>query len=225
MACTDRPIYVEDLAPYAFTCDGDGLIRPSLSLEEQGALFLDDMWGVMAGSWITRISTGSRVPISRDNGWFQFTTGAVATNEESVDWNDILQFTNTKQPAFSTRIQIPDLSDIEVAIGLIGAAATDYIRFFYSASSGITNWRAQVSDAGAINSITSATAVTTNEVVLSWRFNSDTEVEFFIDGVSAATVGLNVPVVGLQPYIAVLTEAAAPKVLYVDYVRIVQDRV
>lgn len=225
MACDDATLKLDYLAPYGFVCDENGLIRPSTALEGVVATFIDDMFGILNGAWATRVTTGSRAPHSRDNGWFIFTTGSVIGNEESVDWNDILQFTNTKQPAYATRIQIPDLADVEVAVGLIGAAATDYIRFFYSASSGITNWRVQVSDAGAINSVNTGVPVTTDEVELSWKFVSDTEIEFFIDGVSVGSMGLNVPVVGLQPYIAILTEAAAPKVLYVDYVRIVQDRV
>lgn len=224
MACDSTFIHLHDLAPYAFVCDENNQIRPSLTLEEQGSVFLDEMWGVMAGSWITRVNTGSRNPISRDNGWFQFETGAIATNEESVDFNDILMFNSTKQPAFAARIEIPDISDVEVEIGLVGAATTDYIRFFYDASSGITNWRAQTNAAGAGTSVTSATPVTVNESVLSWKFNSDTEVEFFVDGLSIATIGVNVPVVSLQPYVTVRTEAGSSKLLNVDYVRLVQDR-
>ncbi len=187
--------------------------------------FFDDMWGFLAGSWITRVSTGSRMPISRDNGWFAFTTGALATNEESIDFNDFLLFTNTKRPIYSTRIQLPSVEDVEVELGLVGAAATDYIRFFYDYSSGVTNWRLQASDAGSATSVTSIVPVSTDEVVLSWRFNSDTEVEFFIDGVSAGTIGVNIPTASLQPYVAVRTETASSKVLNVDYVRIQQDRI
>ena len=188
------------------------------------AQFYDDFWNT--SNWTTRVTTGSVVLQSNDNGCARLTTGAVTTNEESLDFNDIFTFVNTKQPVFEVGIQLGSTANIEIDIGLIGSNASDYIFIKLDASVAST-WRLVTSKNGAsINTSVGATA-TTDKVVLRFEWTSDTALEWFIDGVSQGTVSTaaNIPTEKLQPVVAVRTETEEAKYFEIDYCKIWQDRV
>lgn len=194
-------------------------------LEVTAPSFYDDFWVAAGSPWATRTTTGSVAAQTADNGWMRLTTGASATNEESLDWNDLVRFTSTKRPSFKCRIDLEQVTDIEVDVGLMesaGVGTDDYILIKFDASAANT-WSLVASAGGATTSDTGAVA-STDEVELEFRFTSDTALEWFIDGVSQGTVTSNVPTVGLQPVIAVRTEADAAHYIDVDYVKLWQDR-
>ena len=194
-------------------------------ITQSAAVFYDEFWNGDDPAWTTRTSTGSISAQNAVNGWQRLTTGSTATNEESLDWNDICPFINTQQPALEVRIQLEQITDMEVDIGLIeasGGSDDDYILFKFDASAG-ANWNLEASNAGTSSS-DAGSAATTSQTTLRFEFTSDTELEWFIDDVSQGTITSNVPTIQLQPVVAVRTEAAAAHYIDIDFMKIWQDR-
>ena len=187
--------------------------------------YLDEFWTGQGGEWATRVTTGSVAIQTKDNGWIRMTTGAVITNEESLDWNDVCQFANTKRPSFECRLQLEQVTVLEVYVGFMeasGGSDDDYITIGFDAYSQNT-WFLSASSAGTATTDMGAVA-DTNEVKLRFEFTSDTALEWFIDDVSQGTVSSNVPTVQLQPVIMIKTQEAAVHYVDIDYVKIWQDR-
>lgn len=187
--------------------------------------FVDEMWNGIDSAWATRVTTGSAAVQSRTNGWYRLTTGATATNEESLDWNDILTFVNTQRPTFEIRLDLEEISKTEVEAGLIevsGGADDDYIRVYFDASVG-TPWNLQACTAGTCTSDAGADA-DTNEILLKVIFTSDTALEWFVNNVSQGTVTTNVPTAALQAYVEIRTEENSAHYVDIDFVKIWQDR-
>ena len=194
-------------------------------LNQAASFFYDEMFNGADDAWATRTTTGSVAAVAGLNGLVRLTTGATATNEESLDFNDIVCYANTIRPTFEIRVQLEQVTVIEFECGLVeaGGAPDDYIRFLFDASAANT-WSAEASTGGAVTADVGDVA-TTNMTILKFWFNSDTEVEWSINGVSQGTIAVNVPVVNLQPYIAVRTEENVAHYADVDYVKIWADRV
>ena len=194
-------------------------------IDHTKAQFYDEMWSGVDPAWATRVTTGSAAAQNAINGRYRITTGATATNEESLDWNDICPFVSTQQPSIEIRLNLQTAASIEAEIGLIeasGGGDDDYIRFKHDAS-GDTSWDAEVSSGGATTTASTSTA-SENEMYFKIKFASDTSVEFYINSELKATLSSNVPTVQLQPYILVKTEENASKYIDIDYVKIWQDR-
>lgn len=175
--------------------------------------------------WTTNVTTGSVAVVAGSNGIQRLTTGATGTNEESLDWNDLTAFVNTLRPVLEVRFQLEQITNIEAQIGLTevsGGGGDDYLVFAFDASAANT-WSLVASAGGSATSDAGAIADTDMHVFrLEW--NSDTEAEWYIDGVSQGTVATNIPTVALQPLLAVWTEEAAAHYIDVDYVKFWQDR-
>lgn len=189
------------------------------------ANFYDEMWNGIFAAWATDVTTGSTAPQARNNGWYRFTTGATTTNEESIDWDDIVTFINTTQPRFEIRLDLEEIDDTEVEVGLKeseGVGTDDYIMISFDPSAQAT-WFCEASTGGSATT-DQGSAADTNDVLLSFEFTSDTAIEWFIDGVSQGTISSNVPTVALQPFIRIRTEADAAHYIEVDLVKLWQDR-
>jgi len=189
------------------------------------ALFVDELWNGAAPEWATDVTTGSVAAQARQNGWLRLTTGATATNEESLDWGDITVCLNTLRPTIEVRLDLEEVSDTEVEVGLKESEAVgtdDYIMIAFDPSAQAT-WYLEASSGGTATTDQGATA-DTNEVLLRFEFTSDTALEWFIDGVSQGVVATNVPTVALQPFIRIRTEANAAHYIDVDFFKIYQDR-
>jgi len=214
----------------AFTVDtGTGDVK------QMRSSFYDDMMGTMDTRWAARVSTGTVADLGDvGNGWFRFTTGAVNTNEESMDWNDLCYFQNTLRPSFEIHLDPDSVAEVRIEAGLIedsGGGVDDYVMIrLDTAVDGLwylaaDNGTGEATDAGA-----AAAAAPTG---LKFEFTADDAVEWFIsdDGgetwVLQGSVTTKIPTAMLQPYILVLTRVAAgaAKILDVDYVKIQQDRV
>lgn len=205
---------------------------------EQGApFFYDDMWaGELHTAWGTRVTTGAVTKGNGLNGTVTLTTGALATNEESVDFLDDFNFDSALRPTFECRVNPADVdNDTNIFIGLAdtnvlavydGTVGT-LIGFLMSHSAtGTTNWYLQSSRAGAGSRDAGAAAGSGAWVVLRFEFVADDTVEWFINGTSQGTItGVTVPATGvaLQPVLSVLTDAVAAKAMSVDKVKIWQD--
>ena len=191
--------------------------------------FYDEMWNGINPEWATRVTTGAAAAQSKDNGWYRLTTGATGTNEESIDWNDVTTFTNTKRPTFECNLQLEQITNMEVEVGLTdGLAGQSYIRIYFDASAG-NAWNLEVSDLGATTSDAGAVATNT-ETALRFEFTSDTTVRWSIstDGgiiwADQGVVSTNVPTANLQPYLVVKTEENTAHYCEFDYVILRQDR-
>lgn len=216
---------------------------------EYGACYYDDDFynRQLKQEWITRVTTGSvgGATLGLDaNGTIEMATGAVITNEESLDWNDIFSFSYTLRPTFEVRIAAGSIvnADINIAIGLVntniatgmagqalnqgGAGNQDFILFQCSDTLyGDNFWHLHCQKDGVSTTNASAIipAIGTFQV-LRFEFFSDTAVKWYIDGVLQGLIITNVPTDDLQPILFILTDAGAPKLLVVDYVKIWQDR-
>lgn len=187
--------------------------------------FKDEMWATLAGEWITRTSTGSRLQQSLPNGVFKFTTGATATNEEAIDWNDVCTFSNTEQPSYRWRIKLEQVTNIEVDFGLIEASTggnDDYIKIYFD-SSAYNYWLLRtclggvcVEDPGAI--------ADTDWHIFQMNFINDGFIQWLIDGVSQGSLASQIPTVQLQPFFSVRTEENIAHYVDVDFAEYRQDR-
>lgn len=214
-------------------------------IEQGAAYFEDDFWGrATKTQWTTRITTGAvgGAPTAGDlNGVLEILTGGAATNEESLDFNDIFEFDNTLRPTFECRLNLAQVdNDTNVSIGLIntnigtgaseqgqnlGGGNEDFILFQMSHTIYTdTNWHLHCQLDGVSTVDAGAAAAGTTWVTLRFEFYSDTAVEWFIDGTSQGTISTNVPTDNLQPLLYILTDAVAAKSLDVDYVKIWTDR-
>lgn len=175
--------------------------------------------------WTTDVTTGAVAIQPTTNGTERLTTGGTTTNEESLDWNDILTFINTQRPVIEIRFKLEQITNIEAMLGFTESQAVgddDYIQFIFDAS--VTNtWKLEASTGGAGTADVGAVADTSYHIFrLEWT--SDTALEWFIDGASQGTVSANVPTVALQPCLKVLTEQDVAHYIEIDYVKIWQDR-
>lgn len=211
-------------------------------IEEGAYSFCDHFWGREALTvWETRVTTGAvgGAPTSTDlNGVYELLTGNVATNEESLDWNDIFTFQNTIRPTMEVRVNLAQVdNDTNVFIGLVntniaadfsenlGVGNEDLIGFQMSHSVYTdTNWQLHCQKDGVSTSDAGAAAGASTWVTLRFEFMTDTSVEWFIDGTSQGTVATNVPTDALQPIIYIMTDAGAAKSMDIDYVKLWQDR-
>lgn len=213
--------------PLKVTNDSSGqpAIKAVGRIEATAPSFYEEMWNGLEGAWATRITTGSQAAQSRNNGWRRFTTGATATNEESIDFNDIVTCQNILRPTFEARIDLEQITNLEVDIGLIessGVGADDYILFKFDSSSANT-WKLETSNGGSTSSNAGAIA-TTNAIILKFEFTSDTAVRWYINDSYQGSVSTDIPAVALQPVIAIRTEENAAHFLEVDFVKLWQDR-
>ena len=188
--------------------------------------FYDEMWNGIRPEWVTKVTTGSAKVVDDEvNGGYILETGAVATNEESIDWGDTIPFSYTRQPIFECRIKMESIAHTEIDIGLFetsGGGDDDYILFRYNASIG-SLWRLETSNGGA-TSYQEGTSADLAETVLKFVFTSDTALDWYINGAFQGNISTNVPTVNLQPLIAIRTETTTTKGLIIDYVRIEQNR-
>jgi hypothetical protein len=239
---------VEVLAPAGRTPAVDTNIRGTVSgrIEFGAPTFYDEMWaGEAHTAWATRTTTGVVAAVSGvGNGRIRLTTGAVAGNEESLDWNDVLDFTNLQRPTMEIGLllgQNPTAdSDIEVYVGLMNndagidyeasAAMTEITFQIDDGAHGNDNWWLLCSNGGgaAVTKIDTTVAGSLNYVVLRFEFVSDTEVYAYINGVYVGLIATNIPAAAwLQPLLSVRTAlggGAGAKSIDVDYVKIWQDR-
>ena len=236
--CTENTTSITNvsLTDAALTVDEAGLIgirttTPITTLDVAGkiratdALFVDEFWNGQAPEWATDVTTGSVAAQARQNGWLRLTTGATATNEESLDWGDITVCVNTLRPMVEVRLDLEQITLLEVEVGLKESEAVgtdDYIMIAFDPSAQNT-WFLQASNAGATTTDQGAVA-DTNEVLLRFEFTSDTALEWFIDDVSQGTIATNVPTVALQPFIRIRTEENAAHYVDFDYFKCYQDR-
>jgi len=194
-------------------------------LRVSDAAFYDEFWTGAAGEWATRVTTGSVAAQSKGNGWIRLTTGATNTNEESLDWDDVCPFVNTKRPTFECRFQLEQVTDVEFLAGFIeasGGADDDYILLSFDAYTQNTVYL-DVSSGGT-NTTEMGAVLTTDETELRFVYTSDTSLEWFVNGVSQGTVSTNVPTVQLQPIIGIKTQENVAHYIEFDYVKIWQDR-
>jgi hypothetical protein len=94
---------------------------------------------------------------------------------------------------------------------------------------GSQNWFLVVdNDAAGPTKKDTGIAGSTNEIVLKFKYISDTVVEVFVDGVSKGTCASNVPAgEALQPVISIRTAlggGAAAKAMSVDYTKAWEDQ-
>jgi hypothetical protein len=187
----------------------------------------DEFVVVDAPQWTTRTTTGAVAIQGAVNGTERMTSGALNTNEESLDWNDLCPFINTQRPTIEFGVALEQVTALEVDLGFMesaGVGTDDYILMKFNAS-GANTWSLTASKAGTAASDTGAVATTGFHTYrIAWL--TDTSVEWFIDGVSQGTIAtdINIPVVLMQPVIAVRTEEAGAHYIDVDVVRIWQDR-
>lgn len=234
----------------------EGSLRPAIDASqrgtysgriEQGAYNYEDDFDNRAAKpeWVARITTGSTggAGVSTDlNGVNQLITAGVATNEESLDWNDIFTFVNTLRPTFEVRVYLEDIgNDSNYAFGLVnsnigngqaglalnqgGALNQDFLIIELSHTThGDALWHLSSQLNGVSTVDDGAAAAATTWVTLRFEFVTDTSVEWFIDNVSQGTIDTNVPTDPLQPILFALTDAGATRYVDVDYVKIWQDR-
>ena len=210
---------------------GIGTIAAITTLDVTGkirwtdATFLDEFWNGARPEWATDVTTGSVAAQARQNGWLRLTTGATATNEESLDFNDITVCVNTLRPMVEVRLDMEAITNIEIEVGLKeseGVGVDDYIMIAFDPSAQNT-WYLQASSGGATTTDQGAVA-DLNEVLLRFEFTSDTELEWFINGVSQGVAATNVPTVLLQPFIRIRTEENAVHYVDFDLFKVYQDR-
>ena len=183
------------------------------------------MWNGISSEWATDVTTGGTSIQSRINGWYRLTTGAVTTNEESIDFNDITVSSYTVLPMFEINLQLEEINDTEIEVGLKESEAVgtdDYIMMAFDPSAQNT-WYIEVSSAAATTTDQGAVA-TTSETLLRFQLLTTSTLEWFIDNVSQGTITTNIPLVGLQPFIRIRTEANAAHYVDFDFVKLWQNR-
>jgi hypothetical protein len=191
----------------------------------QSLVYVDEMDAGLSSEWAVDTSTGSGAAQSKANGFYRLLTGALATNEESRDWDDITTFINTQRPNFEVELQLEQTTVIEAEFGMKEdetVGSNDYIKIFYDASVD-GNWHLEVSNAGSTSAAAGA-AATTSIVIIRLIFTSDTAVEWYINGVSQGTIATNIPTVLLQPFMGVRTEEASAHYVDWGFFKVTQDR-
>ena len=220
-----------------FSVDTTGEVASAGDIVTMGAVrpnkvqYITDFTGLV-GEWINWVSTGSKTLVNKVNGWYRFTTGATATNEQSVHLNNKCSFINTQRPSFEFLLQLEQTANVEVDFGLMedtGVGSNDYIRIYYDASAG-ANWNLEAST-GGVTTADAGAAATANVTAFRVVFTSDTTLEWFIStdgGITWTSQGVaasNIPIVALQPFIRIKTEENAAHYVDFDYVSIWQDRI
>lgn len=219
------------------------IINKQLHIANNGAIkplrcqFLDHAWNGIDTAWASEHDTGAFAIQDLDNGWYRHTTGAVDDNEQEIDWNDNVSFTNTKRPSFEIYLKVDQASDVRIAFGLKekeSVGADDYIKIEVDSDTD-TQWYLKTSNAGT-ETTDVGSALSTNATAFKFEFDgSDTAINWYMAtsfnllGVPAWTIqgsGIttNIPTVSLQPFITVqVRNDGGARYIQWDYVIINQD--
>lgn len=189
-------------------------------------IFYDDFLGQQRPEWATRITTGSVTFVNPGMGGIvKDETGATINNEESSDFDDNYHFYTALRPAIEVRVKLTEITDVMVDIGFLDndAMTPGGVKIHYESIGG--NWCGGCYDGANISEVVGSVP-TTNWVILKLVWNTATEVEFFIDGVSQGTANVTsaITTAPMQLVRRITTLTNAAKSLEIDYVKVWQNR-
>lgn len=190
--------------------------------------FMEDFDEFIAAQW-TLVTTGATAQIAADGGVLQLTTGAVATNEESmIKVPDNFDITQPRPTYFRAKIEVDEATECNINVGLADSAAlvpNNCIQFRKDTSDLdldvlLRSGSADIDVALAVASIANATSFT---------------VEFYWDGQDRIYYGANgtplgfldastLPVGPLAPTLSVFAGAAGAVALDLDYLFAATER-
>jgi hypothetical protein len=190
--------------------------------------FMEDFDEFVAAQW-TLVTTGATAQIAADGGVLQLTTGAVATNEESmIKVPDNFDITQPRPTYFRAKIEVDEATECNINVGLADSAAlvpNNCIQFRKDTSDLdldvlLRSGSADIDVALAVASIANATSFT---------------VEFYWDGQDRIYYGANgtplgfldastLPVGPLAPTLSVFAGASGAVALDLDYLFAATER-
>lgn len=190
--------------------------------------FMEDFDEFIAAQW-TLVTTGATAQIAADGGVLQLTTGAVATNEESmIKVPDNFDITQPRPTYFRAKIEVDEATECNINVGLADSAAlvpNNCIQFRKDTSDLdldvlLRSGSADIDVALAVAAIADATSFT---------------VEFYWDGQDRIYYGANgtplgfldastLPVGPLAPTISVFAGGAGAVALDLDYLFAATER-
>jgi hypothetical protein len=190
--------------------------------------FMEDFDEFVAAQW-TLVTTGATAQIAADGGVLQLTTGAVATNEESmIKLPDNFDITQPRPTYFRAKIEVDEATECNINVGLADSAAlvpNNCVQFRKDTSDLdldvlLRSGSADIDVALAVASIANATSFT---------------VEFYWDGQDRIYYGANgtplgfldastLPVGPLAPTLSVFAGASGAVALDLDYLFAATER-
>jgi hypothetical protein len=190
--------------------------------------YMEDFDEFIAAQW-TLVTTGATAQIAADGGVLQLTTGAVATNEESmIKVPDNFDITQPRPTYFRAKIEVDEATECNINVGLADSAAlvpNNCIQFRKDTSDLdldvlLRSGSADIDVALAVASIADATSFT---------------VEFYWDGQDRIYFGANgtplgfldastLPVGPLAPTVSVFAGASGAVALDLDYLFAATER-
>jgi hypothetical protein len=190
--------------------------------------FMEDFDEFIAAQW-TLVTTGATAQVVGDGGILQLTTGAVATNEESmIKVPDNFDITQPRPTYFRAKIEVDEATECNINVGLADSAAlvpNNCIQFRKDTSDLdldvlLRSGSADIDVALAVAAIADATSFT---------------VEFYWDGQDRIYYGANgtplgfldastLPVGPLAPTLSVFAGASGAVALDLDYLFAATER-
>lgn len=190
--------------------------------------YMEDFDEFIAAQW-TLVTTGATAQIAADGGVLQLTTGAVATNEESmIKVPDNFDITQPRPTYFRAKIEVDEATECNINVGLADSAAlvpNNCIQFRKDTSDLdldvlLRSGSADIDVALAVASIADATSFT---------------VEFYWDGQDRIYFGANgtplgfldastLPVGPLAPTVSVFAGGSGAVALDLDYLFAATER-
>jgi len=183
------------------------------------------------GNWL-ETSAGIAVPLAEVNGIMSLTSDT--TTEKGIYTNGApFQLTAGSKLQFTCRISNEDVDATKWLVGLVTANDT-------APAGGVVShvgFRDIVGTGGAINAVSEASSTETTTAcsqtfasdgdyrVLSFEYDGNGNIRYFVDGAKVATHTTNIPTgVALDVAFTVLGVGGANEVMNVDYVLVVGDR-
>lgn len=126
------------------------------------------------------------------------------------------------QAWFKCRFNISNATNAALTIGLIQTTTTPLTvtdGIYFSKAAASTTLVGKVAKSSTASSVNLATLANTTYVNVGWWYNGVDTVQFFINGLSAGSVGVtNLPTANLNATLAVANGTAAANTLLVDYI-------
>lgn len=193
-------------------------------------LWWDDFLGdQLKDEWNSTIAAAGTTDVvdAQTGGIVRLTTGALDTNNNILDWQDIRSLHVDQKVSMEVRVKLTHLTQqyIELALRF---DVNNYIMFWNGPGGAATNWFTYCNDGGASTSQDSGILADTDYHIFRIEAFPTGEVHFYIDGVETANspITTNIPddvTDYLQPHIMIVTRENAAKSMDIDYVVVRQE--
>ena len=208
--------------------DGMGYRTPVLRQFTIGEFFDDFLGAAVMGWWATVAGTPS-IDTSRSGGWVSLLTGASSLDECRIDFGGSMFCKRNGGFFFQTQVsKVSAGPSQDVRFGLYnGTIGSTGHGAYFEALAADANWFAVTNNGAGQTRATTGITYSGTAHTFGLRTNATGSIiDFFIDGLSVASLTLTLPgsTTMIAPFFSIVAQGVGGKSMLVDYCRILTSR-